>query len=90
MMRTMLAMALGVTLAVGGAAWAKGKDKHVNLTAAHHAMEQAEKKLTAAQHANEYDLGGHAQKAKELLTQALEELKQARETANAHHEEAAK
>jgi hypothetical protein len=36
----------------------------------------------AAQKANEWDMRGHAQKAKELLEQANSELKQAAEAAN--------
>jgi hypothetical protein len=35
-----------------------------------------------AQQANEFDLGGHAQKAKDLLVQAADELKEAAQTAN--------
>jgi hypothetical protein len=37
----------------------------------------------AAQTANEFDMAGHAAKAKELLDQANNELKQAAEAANA-------
>jgi hypothetical protein len=36
---------------------------------------QAFTKLEAAQKANEYDLGGHAAKAKDLLKQAQDEIK---------------
>jgi len=36
----------------------------------------------AAQRANEWDMGGHAQKAKDLLEQVNNELKQAAEAAN--------
>ena len=49
-------------------------DKHPNLTAAHKDLEAAVTKITAAQKANEYDMAGHAQKAKELIDQALVEL----------------
>ena len=52
-----------------------GKYSHPNLMAAEKLVAQAHGKLEAAQVANEYDLGGHAQKAKELLKQAQEELK---------------
>ena len=60
--------------------------RHGNLIAAHQLMEHAAEKITAAQKANEYDMGGHAQKAKELLEQATVELKQATEAANDHAE----
>src|SRR6185437_1367804 len=45
---------------------------------------QAWEKISAAQAANEWDMGGHAQKAKELLDQANRELKEAAEAANHH------
>jgi hypothetical protein len=38
--------------------------------------------MTAAQQANEYDLGGHAGNAKNLLWQASEEMKQSALAAN--------
>ncbi len=48
---------------------------HPNLAAAQKLAAQAFEKLTAAQTANEYDLGGHAAKAKDLLKQANDEIK---------------
>jgi len=45
--------------------------------------QQAWDKIVAAQEANEWDMKGHAQKAKELLDQANKELKEAAEAANA-------
>jgi hypothetical protein len=59
--------------------------RHPNLEAAQHHIEAARDKLDAAQKSNEYDMGGHAQKAKELLDQAYVEIKQAAETANKNH-----
>jgi F0F1-type ATP synthase membrane subunit b/b' len=56
--------------------------KHPNLAAAQHLVDQAFQKITAAQQANEFDMAGHAQKAKDLLDQANKELKQAAEAAN--------
>lgn len=56
--------------------------KHPNMAAAQHHIEQALEKMDAAQSANEYDLGGHAKKAKELLDQADKEIKEAAEFAN--------
>lgn len=61
------------------------KRKHPNLAAAQRLTEQAYNKITAAQQANEFDLGGHAQKAKDLLDQANRELKQAAEVSNEEH-----
>ena len=57
--------------------------RHPNLAAAQRLAAQAYEKIEAAQRANEFDLGGHAQKAKALLEQANSEIKQAAETANA-------
>jgi hypothetical protein len=59
--------------------------KHPNLAAAQHLSYQAWEKVKAAQAANEWDLAGHAQKAKELLDQVNNELKLAAETSNANH-----
>ena len=58
--------------------------KHPNLAAAQMHCQMAFDKITAAQAANEFDMGGHAAKAKELLEQASAELKAAAETANAN------
>ncbi|MEO8551392.1 MAG: hypothetical protein ABI678_15545 [Kofleriaceae bacterium] len=63
--------------------WAGGAMKHhPNLEAARSALNNAEEKITAAQKANEYDLGGHAAKAKDAIVLAKEELRLAAETAN--------
>lgn len=59
--------------------------RHPNLAAAQRLSHQAWEKISAAQAANEFDLGGHAQKAKELLDQVNNELKLAAETANHEH-----
>ncbi len=56
--------------------------RHPNLAAAQRMSENAYNKVIAAQQANEWDMQGHAQKAKELLDQAANELKLAAETAN--------
>ena len=75
-------------LFTGGLALAKkpvenvsGK-KHPNIAAAQRLSAQAFEKLSAAQTANEFDMEGHAKKAKELLEQANEEMKLAAEAAN--------
>jgi hypothetical protein len=58
------------------------KHRHINLAKAQRASANAYQFLLDAQKANEWDLGGHAQKAKELLEQANSEMKLAAETAN--------
>jgi hypothetical protein len=58
--------------------------RHPNIAAAQQAVERAYNKILEAQRANEWDLQGHAQKAKELLDQANNELKQAAEASNAN------
>lgn len=59
--------------------------RHPHLAAAQRLSHQAWEKIVEAQKANEWDLGGHAQKAKELLDQVNNELKQAAEVSNANH-----
>jgi len=58
-------------------------NRHPNIAAAQRLCVQAFDKITAAQKANEFDMKGHAQKAKELLEQVNHELKEAAEAANA-------
>lgn len=55
---------------------------HPNLAAAQRLCDQAFQKISAAQQANEFDMDGHASKAKELLDQASQELHQAAVKAN--------
>ena len=75
-------------LLVGGAALAQrpkqnvSAGRHPNLAAAQRLCEQAWQKIGAAQEANEWDMQGHAAKAKQLLDEASKELKQAAEAAN--------
>jgi hypothetical protein len=57
--------------------------RHPNIAEAQRLSRQAYDKIVAAQKANEFDLKGHAQKAKELLEQVNVELKEAAEAANA-------
>jgi hypothetical protein len=59
--------------------------RHPNLAAAQRLTQQAWDKVVAAQQANEWDMDGHAAKAKDLLDQANRELKAAAEAANHHH-----
>ena len=56
--------------------------RHPNLMAAQRLIDQAFDRITAAQQANEFDMDGHAQKAKELLDQANREIKMAAQDAN--------
>lgn len=84
LVRSLLVLALlctGVLYAQKPARNISGK-RHPNLAAAQMHCQQAFEKIKAAQEANEFDMGGHAQKAKELLQQASDELKQAAEAAN--------
>jgi hypothetical protein len=83
-----LGSVLGVALLCGGVAIAQkpqrdiSAQKHPNLAAAQRLTDQAFNKISAAQEANEFDMNGHAAKAKELLDQANHELKMAAEAAN--------
>jgi hypothetical protein len=86
-----LSTILGATLICSGVALAQkpvenvsGK-KHPNLAAAQRLSQEAWEKIVAAQQANEWDMQGHASKAKELLDQVNNELKLAAEAANKNH-----
>ncbi len=89
MMKTYVLPAVaGMALLVGGATMAQVPKKnisagrHPNLAAAQRFSQQAWDKIVAAQQANEWDMQGHAQKAKELLDEVNKELKMAAEAAN--------
>jgi len=89
--RILLSTALGAALISGGLAMAQkpvdnvsGK-KHPNLAAAQRLSQEAWEKVGAAQQANEWDMNGHAAKAKDLLDQVNRELKLAAEAANKNH-----
>jgi len=56
--------------------------RHPNLAQAQNLIESAMGKISAAQQANEFDMGGHAARAKQLLGQAYEEIKLAALAAN--------
>ncbi len=84
---------LVLTMAVTGFVFAQKKPaqnvspkRHPNIAAAQRLTAQAYEKITAAQQANEWDLAGHAAKAKELLDQANQELKKAAEVSNINHQ----
>jgi len=57
------------------------RSRHPNLAEAQHLVAQANGFIAAAQKDNRYDMHGHAQKARELLAQANDELKRAAEDA---------
>lgn len=57
--------------------------KHPNLAAAQQLSQQAYEKIIAAQQANEWDMQGHAQQAKNLLERVNNQLKMAAQAANA-------
>jgi len=79
---------LASAFAIGSFAFAQApkenisKGLHPNLAAAQRLSKQAYEKIMAAQEANEFDLAGHAAKAKTLLDQVNSELKLAAQTAN--------
>jgi hypothetical protein len=60
-------------------------NRNPNLEAAQHLVDQAFNKITAAQQANEFDMDGHAAKAKDFLDQANRELKAAAIAADKKH-----
>ncbi len=78
--KIVLGSLVAVSAAVGVAQVHPGR--HPNLAAAQRLAAQASAKISAAQQANEFDMGGHAAKAKELLDQASAELNQAAGAAN--------
>jgi len=85
----LVAAVLSFALCLGGLAIAQpnrnvSPGRHPNLAAAQRHIQMAWEKITAAQQANEFDMEGHAQKAKELLDQANREIKLAAEAANRH------
>ena len=71
-MRRVLLLAIGAVLLAGVVFAQKpvrdvSHKHHPNLAAAQRLAQQAWEKIGAAQQANEFDMQGHAQKAKELL-----------------------
>lgn len=58
--------------------------RHPNLAAAQTFVERAIARISDAQAANEYDMNGHAAKAKALLNEAYSEIKLAALASNAN------
>jgi uncharacterized protein HemX len=85
------AIVVALGLALMGVAFAQRPEtdidpnRHANLAEAQHHVVQAYQKIVEAQQANKEQLGGHAEKAIQLLEQANHELKEAAEFANHHH-----
>jgi hypothetical protein len=83
-----LASAFWSALLIGGIALAQAPKqnvsgaRHPNIAAAQKFSEQAYQKISAAQTANEWDMQGHAAKAKSLLEEVNNELRQAATAAN--------
>lgn len=89
--KLVLGSLLGLGLIAGGVTIAQGPPerdinpgRHPNLAAAQRLVDQAFGRIADAQRANEWDMDGHAQRAKELLDQASHELKAAAMAANHH------
>jgi hypothetical protein len=84
----LLAALAGLLLLIGGVALAQRPQRnvsgarHPNIAAAQRLSRQAWQKVLDAQKANEWDMDGHAQKAKNLLDEVNRELKLAAEAAN--------
>lgn len=81
---------LAGALVCGGFALAQGPvvsvdpHRHPNLAEAQHHLQQAYAKLDEAQRENKDRLGGHAEKAKDLLDAADREIKEAAEFSDHH------
>jgi len=81
--RIVFGSVLSLTMFAAGFTVAQGP-RHPNLMAAQRLIDQAFDRITAAQQANEWDMSGHAAKAKDLLSEASREVKLAAEAANRH------
>jgi F0F1-type ATP synthase membrane subunit b/b' len=82
-----LAVCLGALMTLAGLAIAQPKRnvsaaRHPHIAKAQALAHQAWEQVSDAQQANEWDMAGHAAKAKELLDQVNNELKMAAEAAN--------
>lgn len=81
---------LGVSLVVAGSTIAQGPERNIDphrhpiLADAQRLCDEAFQRVSDAQHANDWDMGGHAARAKALLEQASRELKAAALSDNRH------
>lgn len=92
-MKRIIGIVLAVALLCTGLMFAQKKPaqnvspkRHPNLAAAQRLTGQAYQRIIDAQNANEWDLAGHAQKAKQLLDEANAELKKSAEVSNINHQ----
>ena len=79
------ALALGATCLAELPADNVNGGRHPHLLEAQRLCTQAYEQISVAQKANEFELGGHAEKAKQLLEQANRELQMAAEAADHNH-----
>jgi hypothetical protein len=75
-------LCLGLITSAAGIAQQINSNRHPNLAAAQRLTEQAYQAMVRAQQANEYDLGGHAAQAKDLLQQANQQIVAATRASN--------
>ena len=78
----LLAVAAAGAAVVSTIALAGAERGHPNIIAARKEAQHAIDHMHKAQAANEFDMGGHAQKAIDLLNQAQDEMRLAAETDN--------
>jgi hypothetical protein len=86
----LVSLAIGAAFTLGAVVFAQQPrvdvgERHGNMRAAQELIQQAWQKVDEAQKDNNYNLGGHAGKAKDLLSQASQQIKEAAEAANSHH-----
>jgi uncharacterized protein YxeA len=74
-LKTILTLVCLIMVLIGISIYAEATQAHPNLAQAQYLIDQAYAKITAAQKSHEFDLGGHAAKAKDFLEQATKELK---------------
>ena len=92
MRKIVFSLIVSMLMLAGSAAFAEepmrnvNPKRHPNIAAAQRLSQKAYEKIVAAQQANEWDMNGHAQKAKELLDQVNHELKEAAEAGNRHRD----
>jgi ABC-type uncharacterized transport system substrate-binding protein len=92
MRKIVISLIVSMLMLTGSAAFAQepmrnvNPKRHPNIAAAQRLCQKAFEKIMVAQQANEWDMDGHAQKAKELLEQVNHELKEAAEAANRHRD----
>jgi len=81
-MRTSALFKLPVAIAAAAIAIGCVSMGHPNLAAARQDVRDAIARVTAAQNANNYDMGGHASRARKLMEQAIAEINLADQAAD--------